>query len=171
MNSPNQNLYQDAFSHSDRCHITRVLHELLLTSSCSPALATSLQKFCPIHITRSYHIIIFLDFSYLFYGIRYLFKLLLSNLAVYYTDTLVTYYTSMWKWFCFCVRKPNHISYVLNLIIFRYNDFLFSVHHRLLAWPNPSPNLVWQFFGQLTNKKISFLINISYIHCYFTVSS
>lgn len=49
--------------------------------------------------------------------------LLLSNLAVYNTDTIVSYYTNMRRWYWFCVGKPNHIPYVLNLIIFTYTVF------------------------------------------------
>jgi hypothetical protein len=88
-NSPNQNLYQDAVSHSDRCDITLLLPEMLLPSSRSPVLAPCLQKSCPVHITRPYLIIIFLDFFYLLYGIKYLFYFFLLNLAFCNTDTVV----------------------------------------------------------------------------------
>ena len=78
-NSLNQSLYQDAVSHLDRCDITCLLPEMILPSSRSPDVVPSLHKSYPVHNTRPYFIVIFFNFSYLLYGIKYLFYLLLSN--------------------------------------------------------------------------------------------
>lgn len=170
-NSPNQSLCQDAVSHLDRCDITCLLPEMILPSSRSPDVVPSLHKSYPVHNTRPYFIVIFFNFSYLLYGIKYLFYLLLSN---YLFITQIQQYLLMPKCKSILVSCKETQSHFLcsksHHLCVRW--FLFSVRHKFLSWPNPSPSLFWhKFLGNWPARKLSFLRNISYINCYFTVSS